>query len=278
MDPLPPTIPLAIGSVSLHPSPITAVIVSVDYADLLQLTLPYNRHHFDRVIVVTSPNDFDTQRVAVSHHATPFATDAFYRDGAAFNKYRALEEGLDFAGRDGWICLLDADILIPRGANSRLVGNRPIEVGTLYSPLRYMMPSIPTLPPSESKWSQYPLHPQTVEWAGYFQLFHGSDPALPTPPWHSIDLTSAGTGDSLFQSLWKRENKVRLDFNVLHLGPAGVNWMGRVSPYADGSVPSSATERYSALQQMLSQRRGKMGLQRFERERIVIGDGDVSGH
>ena len=40
---------------------MNAIIVSqVDYAAEPSLTLPYNRHHFDRVIVVTSLSDART--------------------------------------------------------------------------------------------------------------------------------------------------------------------------------------------------------------------------
>ena len=77
-----------------------AVMVSVDYADLLSITLPRNRHHFERVMVVTTPNvsDLATREVARANNAELFCTNSFYDDGAHFNKWKALEQALD----KGW--------------------------------------------------------------------------------------------------------------------------------------------------------------------------------
>src|SRR5689334_22908441 len=91
-----------------------AILVSVDYADLLAMTLPYNKHHFDEVFVITSNADNATKQVARENHCPYLATDSFWDDGAMFNKWKALEEGLTVMGRDGWICIMDADILWPK--------------------------------------------------------------------------------------------------------------------------------------------------------------------
>jgi hypothetical protein len=42
---------------------------------------------------------------------------------------------------------------------------------------------------------------------------------------------------------------------VLHLGEAGVNWCGRATAYADGTLPVGAEQRRSTLRQMISNRR-----------------------
>ena len=38
----------------------------------------------------------------------------FYADGAAFNKWKALELALDSYGRRGWLCVMDADVIWPQ--------------------------------------------------------------------------------------------------------------------------------------------------------------------
>ena len=38
-----------------------AILVAVDYADLLAITLPYNRQHFYEVMVVTSLDKLDDE-------------------------------------------------------------------------------------------------------------------------------------------------------------------------------------------------------------------------
>ena len=45
---------------------MNAILVCVDYSDLLAITLPHNRHHFNKVMVVTTPEDKDTIRLCES--------------------------------------------------------------------------------------------------------------------------------------------------------------------------------------------------------------------
>lgn len=227
---------------------MNAILVSVDYSDLLSVTLPRNRKHFDRMCVVTSPADLASQRIARECGCCVWATDAFWRNGADFNKWLALEEGLDFLGRSGWLAILDADVLWPsykmNFANEwcELTDNKPIhavtkenipiykvrqlEIGNLYTPLRRMAPWPIPVPP-ESDWGKFPLHPQQREFAGYTQIFHANDPALGPAPWHQTDWRHAGGADSFFQAKWGDAHKVRPPFEVLHLGQSGVNWCGR---------------------------------------------------
>ena len=45
-----------------------AVVVCDRYSDFLRCTLPANKHLFDRIVVVTSAEDRDTQRICEFHH------------------------------------------------------------------------------------------------------------------------------------------------------------------------------------------------------------------
>lgn len=245
-----------------------AILVSVDFDDVLSLTLPYNCHHFDEVWVVTAPGKPDVA-VAEQYGARVLETNAFWEQGAAFNKWRALEQGLDAMGRNGWLCLMDADILWPRELKwpSYRSGEMLVS-GYLYTPRRRMLETIPKEVPPEAVWVKYPMHPQQREFAGYSQIFHAEDRCLRKPPWHDVNYTSAGTADSFFQAKWPESRKIRPPFEVLHLGEAGRNWMGRVTPRVDGSVPEEAAERRQRLTQMLALRRGKSGMARFEHERL----------
>lgn len=221
---------------------LRAFIVSVGYDDLLDVSLGYNSHHFGEVNVITSMTDEDTWRVAERYGCNVFCTDAFYDDNADFNKWKALEEGLDWFGRNGWICLMDADIIWPE-----VIPSLDLHVGNLYTPLARICVDVSRVP-GEPSWGKYPLRPNQVEWAGYTQIFHATDPHLPpAPPWHETDWMHAGGADSFFQRRWGPEAKSRLPFEVLHLGPHGVNWCGRVSPRVDGTIPEKAQERRMAL-------------------------------
>lgn len=257
---------------------LRAITVAVDYSDLLAVTLPYNRHHFDQVHIVTDQRS----ALAVQNVTDPtdgnvfvWVTDLFTAGGAVFNKWAALEWGLDRMGREGFIAIMDADVLWPRAvhvapfgqslrfglADGR--GDLVLNRGELMTPLRRMAPwplgSLPFIQnpdevarnvregfvgvPAESSWHRFPIHRNVAEWAGYSQCFHASDPALGPPPWHEVTWTHCGGADSIFQRKWPPHLKRRPPWEVLHLGPAGENWMGRATPYADGTVPADAAEK-----------------------------------
>jgi hypothetical protein len=226
--------------------PLRAILVCVDFDDLLEVTLPFNRHHFQEVVVVTAPRDRGTRRVAKKHRCRTLVTEAFWSAGADFNKWKALEEGLDFMGREGWICILDADVVWPADAEWQL------EFGCLHSPLRRILEEV-TLPLPKD-WDDLPIDFNVGEWAGYTQIFHAQDPVLGRPPWHETNWRHAGGADSFFQAKWPAAKKCRPPWCALHLGPVGVNWCGRVARYLDGSIPPKAAANHKKLHQYLTGR------------------------
>jgi hypothetical protein len=215
-----------------------AVTVSVGYDDLLALTLPLNLRHFDRVTVVSSPGDERTHDVVGGVADSPagdrlhlYLTDDFTRFGASFNKGLALEGVFDTLGREGWLCYLDADTLLPD-----VVDWGGIEAGHLYSARRRMLADPRHYRPGLD-WAALPLAQDIGGvFPGYFHIWHASDPRLaePPPPWYDVTLAHAGGGDGFFQSRWPRSHKRHLPFDVLHLGPRDTNWYGRASPRLDG--------------------------------------------
>src|SRR5687767_3450300 len=91
---------------------VRVIVTCVDYHDILALTLPYNRDQFESILVVTHPEDSKTIAVASEHGADLFLTEIFYERNAVFNKFAAIEQGLDYMGKYGWLCILDADIAV----------------------------------------------------------------------------------------------------------------------------------------------------------------------
>lgn len=209
---------------------MNAIIVCVDYWKELSLTLPHNAHHFKEVFVLTSPKDFRTQfeqhvkSLTLMPNVTVVAYDGLYDNGSMFNKWGILEKGLrEWIDVKDWICVMDADIFIPRYAGKCFRDFRP---GNLYTPFRRMNPKVEAAP-NEDKWDVYPRHRNQDEWAGYMHVFHGSDPVLEAKPWYDTGWKHAGGGDTVFQRRWERVNKIRPYFEVLHIGMPAVNWCGR---------------------------------------------------
>jgi hypothetical protein len=230
-------------------------------ADILAVTLPYNRHHFSEVLIVTTQEDIATHAVAFTNNAGVLATPSFYGAGASFAKFRAIEEGLDSLGRRGWLCLMDADVCWPKDLNLleeyyHLTTRLPQDIwlmhrkqplidglrfGFLYSgDGRWIAPedtifNAPCKPPPERSWASFKPDPTNgpdgssphSECIGYSQIFHADDEALGTPPWHDITLPNCAKGDSLFQARWPLSRKVWLPFKVLHIGEPNLHWDGK---------------------------------------------------
>lgn len=247
---------------------INAIMVSVDYTDILSLTLPLNRHHFNTVTIVTTAKDFPNLEQLVSDNkCSVHMTDSFYANGAKFNKWLALEEALDKHNlrRPGWLCLMDADVIWPHTTDIDMI----LRPGFLYTPRRRIVDPIPAKLPHEIDWSLWPLHQNESEFAGYTQIFHTTDPILGDAPWHQTDWVHAGGADSFFQAKWPLHLKVRPGWQVLHLGPPGVNWCGRASAYLDGAMPVEAEARREELHTMLVKRRTcGPGMERYAHERL----------
>lgn len=238
-------------------------MICVDYADILAITLPYNRHHFLDVMIVTAERDKATQEVAARNSARVYITNAFWSKGEAFNKWAALEEAMDHYGRVGWICNMDADVLWPK-----YIPEWTPVFGNLYTPKRRIMENLQQQIPQEPYWKSFPLPQANEEFAGYTQIFNCDDPRLGKAPWHEVDWKHAGGADTHFQLRWPDENKIRPPFEVLHLGPPGVNWCGRATKRVDGTVPEDSAAKQRQLRWFLSGRRGRRGRDRYKREKL----------
>ena len=209
---------------------VKVVTVSVDYHAELRLVLKANLEIFKSVyLVVTSPGDKVTQSMCSEFEVPVYVTDSFYAGGAVFNKWKALEEGLDQIQRSGWIAIIDSDIVFPFGADINL------ERGNLYTPERKILLNFENGVPSVDSWSSLPGVGHYEGFPGYVQIFHADDAPKETP-WHRVDLGHAGCADTWFEEKWEKEKHIHPDFNVVHLGEPFKNWVGRRLSAADREV------------------------------------------
>ncbi len=232
------------------------IVICVDYDDLLRITLRRNMRFLESCLVVTAPHDGRTLEVCEGVPGVEtLTTDAFYRDGASFNKGLAMEEGFDEMRRLWdpleWVLVWDADTLFPDDMDSAMPKLRP---GVLYSPFRMLLEDASLWHP-EFNWLHAQLACNTLGiFAGYYQLFHAEDLVLKTRPWYDVTYTHAGGGDYRFQNRWCPTNKIRPNFRVLHIGRRDSNWFGRQTPRLDGGTVEDAAVHKMLMDEMIEKR------------------------
>lgn len=240
---------ISIPEKKTYPKRIEAVCVSTGYADFLKQTLPFNKIHFDRFIVVTAPADTETQAVCEYWHVECVVTDEFYADGATFNKAKGINEGLKRLSKSDWVLHLDADIfLMPR--TREILNLLPLDAKGIYSIDRLLCTSF-------ADWLLYLQKPERVHGnngmmgsnafprgarllnldrdgyvpIGYFQLWNAKASGIEIyPDCHG----EADRTDTLFAYQWERQNRHLIpELLGIHLeseaGPMGQNWKGRAS-------------------------------------------------
>lgn len=190
---------------------IHGVTVCVDYADLLVRGLSRWLSGLTTLTVVTTPDDAHTLKLVEGLAVRTWRTEVFYADGAAFNKGAALSEAFEaVVPWKDWIALIDADIVPPRNWKQILEQEQP-QPGHLYGAHRVL-----------ENGRRY----HDGEIAGFFQLFHTSDPHVQRRPLVETNWVHAGGYDSELQFRWKPHQRVHLPIDMTHLGEPGKNWFG----------------------------------------------------
>ena len=239
------------------------ITVCVEYYDILEMVLPSNLKHFEDYMIVTTPKDSPTIELAQKYGVKVYTTNVFYDRGAYFNKWAALEEGLNFFGKHGLMCIMDADILWPSSLPAT-----DYKHGFLYTPRRRVWPFLDKPLPSVDQWSNLKLSSVGL-WSGYTQIFWADDPSLSGNYWYTSDWKSAGGGDTLFQNRWPKELRARPNWEVLHIGPIWSNWCGRVTPLYGKSRPANASARVRWQKEIAnSRKKGPVQGIQFYHERL----------
>jgi len=90
---------------------VSVLLTSVNFHDILELTLPHNKEIFKHFLIITSNKDGNTQAACKNLNVDCIATDAF---GERFNKGAAINEGLNqLQGVADWVLITDADVFWP---------------------------------------------------------------------------------------------------------------------------------------------------------------------
>jgi hypothetical protein len=134
---------------------LEGIIVCVNYSDFLAHTLPYNKTHFDNLIVVTDTKDNKTKELCEFYHVRCIQTDIFYENGNSFNKGAAIDYGLSQLENKGWVMHLDADIYLPP-LTRHILENIPLETQKIYGADRLMCPSY-------ERWTEFLNNPKKIQ-------------------------------------------------------------------------------------------------------------------
>lgn len=229
---------------------LEAVTVCVNYSDFLAYTLPINKTIFNSMVVVTSPEDTDTQRLCNYHNVQCIKTKAFYDDGASFNKAKGINEGLDFLHKRDWVCHIDADVYLPPFTR-KMFDNLYFDKTKIYGIDRLMCPDFESWSKFITKpkliyenyflmhLDSFPIAARTMQYnesgylpIGYFQMFHPQGSGVSKYP---SQHDGADRTDVLFCKKWSRDKRelipeivgIHLDSENATVENVGKNWNGR---------------------------------------------------
>lgn len=230
------------------PALIECVVTCVNYGDFLAQSLPHNRVQFDRLVVVTSPEDKHTQAVCDFNHVECIPTDAFRSHWDEFHKGAGINVGLAALSKRGWLVQMDADIVLPQPGLRFAVERGDFDKSGIYGVDRATVGSWDEWQsflqqPIAQKQGQAFVHPRAFElgcrlcipdWVpiGYFQMWNVASGVLSYPEGHS----DATHEDALFALQWPRAKRHLIpEFYAYHLeserGPMGANWKGRTTKF-----------------------------------------------
>lgn len=94
---------------------LNTITVSVNYSDFLEHTIETNYKLFDKWIIVTDTKDIKTKDLCDKYKnkgVICITTNKFYDNGANFNKFAGINEGLKHVDEDAWVLFLDSDIVL----------------------------------------------------------------------------------------------------------------------------------------------------------------------
>ena len=223
-----------------------AIVTCVGYADFLAQTLPHNRVLFDRIVVVTAPEDHETQKICEFWHVQCVQSDRFGAHWARFEKGKGINDGLSALDKTDWLVHMDADILLPP-LFRKIFMAMDLDPTYIYGIDRMMCASYgdwqkfiaaPRLQQENETWMHLDAFPVGVrvmhahQWApiGFTQIWNAGSGVLAYPENHG---TAART-DMQFAEQWPRNRRGFIpEIVAYHLesepAPMGANWNGRAT-------------------------------------------------
>ena len=192
------------------------ITVCINYSDYLRNVISKNLKLFKRILIVTTLNDIETINLVNSlefSNCKLFFTNLVNQNNSVFNKSAMIRQAQKYVYEkypNDWICLLDADIKVPREFKN--IDLNKLNKNALYGIVRHVhVNSYDT----EFKIQKF------EDILGYFQLYYKKK-------YYDKNSYNASVCDITFNKYFK--HKEYLDpLTCVHIGPTEINWNGRKS-------------------------------------------------
>jgi hypothetical protein len=219
-------------------------VTCVGYGDFLKATLSRNMRFWPSFHIITSQDDLETQLIAAKAGASVYVSAAWSSPLGPFDKGAALNDWLDHvesAVGDGWVCLLDADIVLlssfdiekldptclygaPRRLCETITQWRDVQAGVCA--VQALTLDVPPVVSGRVWGDKDTANPAAL--CGYCQIWNlRSARGLRRYPASGF----ADRYDVEFALSFGEEGRLWLPgTEVIHLGPLAANWQGRRTP------------------------------------------------
>jgi hypothetical protein len=228
---------------------LEAVIICDKYSDFLRHTLPTNKFLFNKLVIVTSHEDYDTRKLCEHYHVQCVPTDELETRHGKLRKGAGINVGLDELDGDGWVVHIDADIWLPPQTRL-LLEQAELDKSMIYGVDRFLVRGAETWetflekPVLQHECGAYihlgafPLGTRVMQGnargyvpIGFFQMWHPITSKIHEYPEGHTD---AGREDGVFAMQWPRHKRAMIPEIVgYHLesddASNALNWSGRKS-------------------------------------------------
>jgi GR25 family glycosyltransferase involved in LPS biosynthesis len=198
---------------------LDVIIVSVDYNDLLILTLQKNKRIFHNITVVTSKTDQKCKEICDKFGVSCIQTDIMYDNNSVFNKGKAINAGINSIENPDLILLLDADIIVENDINLHDLNDK-----YLYTSERIILPNYDSYLDYINNGVYNKL--ERDHGLGFYQLFSINNNSINRNNPYPDNSSDASWSDLEFRN--KFQFKKNID-RVIHLGDTRKNWKGRIT-------------------------------------------------
>ena len=214
---------------------ITALLVSVNYSDYLEVALPYNVLQFDQIIVLTIESDKACQDLCSKHSNVKclvFPDEILKKNGKTFNKGAIINKGFQYLNEinySDWLVMTDADTIFPENFKELMHGKEK-DPNAIYGMHRkHCLAKSALNEYLNSRDSNLLTHDgrrHNVTGLGFCQIF-----TYNPNKFAFIENRNAEDGDiefvkTYFGSMIEVKNLENSNF-VIHLGESWKNWRGR---------------------------------------------------